>query len=685
MILVQFTVKDFKSVRDSGVVKTDDVTCLVGKNEAGKTTLLQALYRLNPIIPKHGNFDVTDDYPRSDVEEYELAIDNGDKKPTVVVEATFELTKEELKDAELEFGAGLFTSDKVTFSKDYENKTFASVSVDESIAVKTILDRADLPDELSGTFDGFDQITTLSDALDEKATEMQQAFAAAKAKATAIQDEQKKAQALTEAKAVDEPSELSILRGAVAKINEKGLSLYVWDNYLNNHLPKFFYFDEFFQMTGSVNVDSLKERQKADDLNDSDLPMLGFIELARLNLDRLLKPKNTQDLINKLEGASNYLSNTILEFWSQNKHLQLRFDLRPAQLGDPKGMTEGTNLWAYVYDSVHQATTLLGVRSRGFVWFFSFLAYFSQHQKKEEKLILLLDEPGLFLHASAQGDLLRFVDEKLKPYHQVIYSTHSPFMVDANRFERVRIVEDKSLESDKTLPLEQRGTKIITDVLEASAGSLFPLQHALGYDIAQTLFIGPNCLIVEGVSDLLFLQVISGLLDSKGKTVLDSRWTITPVGGADKVPTFASLISSQKKLKVATLIDIQNKDQQQIDNLFKSKILKKNHVLTFADFTGTNEADIEDMFSADFYLRLVNEEYNVAQPVALANLPQGGPRILLRIESYLEQNPLGGNAKFNHYRPARYLAEQINNLQADIDDATLDRFENAFGALNAIL
>ena len=82
-------------------------------------------------------------------------------------------------------------------------------------------------------------------------------------------------------------------------------------------------------------------------------------------------------------------------------------------------------------------------------------------------------------------------------------------------------------------------------------GSLFPVQGALGYDIAQTLFVGPNCLIVEGVSDLLYLQAMSSVLEGQSRPGLDSRWTITPVGGSEKVPTFAALLGAQDGLTIA--------------------------------------------------------------------------------------------------------------------------------------
>jgi hypothetical protein len=105
---------------------------------------------------------------------------------------------------------------------------------------------------------------------------------------------------------------------------------------------------------------------------------------------------------------------------------------------------------------------------------------------------LMLDEPGLVLHGTAQADLLNYIEEQLKPQHQVIYTTHSPFMVDPTRFDRVRIVEDKSMDQPEALPPDQAGTKVYADVLEGTSGSLFPLQGALGYELSQTLSLAPT-------------------------------------------------------------------------------------------------------------------------------------------------------------------------------------------------
>jgi hypothetical protein len=150
------------------------------------------------------------------------------------------------------------------------------------------------------------------------------------------------------------------------------------------------------------------------------------------------------------------------------------------------------------------------------------------------------------------------------------------------------------------------------------------------------------------------------------------------------VPTFVALIGSQKNLRVATLIDFQKGDQQTIENLYKRKLLQKSHVLTFADFVGKTEADIEDMFDEAFYLQLVNEEFAglLTAKVKLKDIEGHAPRILVRLEAAFAKRPLKKGA-FNHYRPARYLAEKVALLT--IPDDTLTRFEAAFKAANALL
>jgi ABC-type cobalamin/Fe3+-siderophores transport system ATPase subunit len=652
MRLTKVQVTNFQSVLDSREFEVGDITCLVGKNEAGKTAVLQALYRLNPIVESDSLYNVTDDYPRWTVEDYRIDVEAKRIQPAIVLRAVFELDAEERQAVAALLGDKALRTPQLTLSKGYENKTQHHIDIDFRAALAYVA--SPLPPPLDQQVAGCADVASAIGVL-AKAEQTQ----VAKTAATLLQE-----------------------------INQAGgFSAYIFAEALSARVPKFLYFDEYYQMTGRANIEALNQRLAESKPLRSDHPLLGLINRARLNLDELLNPARTRELKNRLEGSGNHLTKQVVEYWSQNEYLQLRFDVRPARPEDPEGMRSGTNIWAEVYDSVHMVTTELGTRSRGFVWFFSFLAWYGDVRQRNERVVLLLDEPGLSLHAKAQEDLLRYFEKEIKDHHQLLYTTHSPFMIDPAHFERARIVQDPSIESGRRVPPGQEGTRVITDVLEATPDSLFPLQGALGYEIHQTLFVGPNSLVVEGVSDLLYLQTMSALLEAEGRTGLNKAWTITPVGGADKVPTFVALIGAKTQLNVAVLIDFQKKDRQMIENLYKSKLLKKEKVVTFNEFTGGAEADIEDMFDVPFYLGLVNEEFraDVAAPIAIGDLGPGAPRVVRRLEDHFDARPLRAGRQFIHYRPARYFAENVARLRPTISGATLDRFEAMFRRVNALL
>jgi hypothetical protein len=120
--------------------------------------------------------------------------------------------------------------------------------------------------------------------------------------------------------------------------------------------------------------------------------------------------------------------------------------------------------------------------------------------------------------------------------------------------------------------------------------------------------------------------------------------------------------------------------------LYKQQLMQQSHVLTYADFTKTKEADIEDMFDPQFYVDLVNEAYkaDLQMPLVVAHLPPH-TRIIVRIEEHLKANPLKNGVTFNHFRPAAHLARHIDVWGPKLDVTTVERFETAFKALNALL
>lgn len=219
----------------------------------------------------------------------------------------------------------------------------------------------------------------------------------------------------------------------------------------------------------------------------------------------------------------------------------------------------------------HRVTVPLSERSAGFIWFFSFLSQFKQLKKSTGNAIILLDEPGLTLHGKAQADLLRYIEERLLPEHQVIFTTHSRFMVPSGKIDCVRIVEDVVRhEGRKTTVF---GTKVSSDVLSVDQDTLFPLQGALGYEITQSLFIAPNTLLVEGPSDILYLQAFSTALKSRKREGLDPRWVVCPSGGIDKISPFVSLFGGNS-LNIAVLCDLAVGDKGKLERLKNSQILR---------------------------------------------------------------------------------------------------------------
>ncbi|MBA7568620.1 hypothetical protein ES708_10354 [subsurface metagenome] len=644
MKLLSVQLSDYKCIRKSCQFDISDITCLVGKNESGKTAILEALYRLNPVIQNQSDFNVDDDYPRIDVEDYRLAVADGKSEPAIVTRATFALEQGDLKKIEADF-PGIIAQPELILSKGYANELYAELTINEDVVVEGLLKKAKLSAQALKTLVRCSTVNDLAEEL----------------------------------KAYDKEEAAKHLLETIDTIMEKGLLQYLYEKYIEPKVPKFLYFDEFYQMKGHVNIQALVERKQNNRLLNSDYPLLGLIDLARLNLEEISNPRRALERDNRLEGASNHLTRSIMKYWSQNRHLELRFDIRPGLLEDPEGMQSGTNLWGHVYNSKQRVSTLLGRRSRGFVWFFSFLAWFSQQKRKNIPLILLLDEPSLFLHGSAQIDLLRFLEDECAQGLQVIYSTQSSYMVDPHRLDRVRVVEDTSTETGELSPASREGTQVFADATQARKESVLPLEGALGYALSHDLFPSPNVLVVEGVADLIFLHTMSSLLSESGRTGLDPRWAISPMGGAQHLGVFLALMWDNRDKKIACLLD-QDTDRG-------SHLLTDNHIYSYADFCETAEAGIEDLFDPEFYVSIVNGAYSTAldRPLSKKHMAARGRKIVEQIEEHWESIIREGGIAFDRIKPVQYLAEHVSELKTQISNETLVRFEKVFRALNAAL
>ena len=218
MKLTKVRVTDFQSVRDSTEFDIGDVTCLVGKNEAGKTALLQAMYRLLPIVDTDVGYSVTDDYPRRDVADYEHEIEEEKREHAVVAQLTYELDEGDADAIAKVFGTKALTSRNITISKAYEQDAITfSLSVDHEAALQHILSGYSVPDE---TREALKSCSTPAEA-EEVVADLEQ-----------TEEIQSIMEWLNEI-------------GAAGSVKD-----YICDNILSPLVPKFMYFDEYYQMRG---------------------------------------------------------------------------------------------------------------------------------------------------------------------------------------------------------------------------------------------------------------------------------------------------------------------------------------------------------------------------------------------------------------------------------------------------
>ncbi len=451
--------------------------------------------------------------------------------------------------------------------------------------------------------------------------------------------------------------------------------MHLIDRYWNTWLPQFFYFDDYSIMRGRASLPHLAKKRANGIVDEADRTFLSLLSTVDADLSDF-ETLDFELLTRELEGAANGITDQVFEYWTQNNDLEVRIAVSQADPDDEPPLNSGPIVHVRIYNPRHRVTVPFDERSRGFVWFFSFFSYFSNIERDPNRpTILLLDEPGLSLHATAQADFLRFIEDKLSKDHQVLYTTHSPFLIDPSHLDRVRTVQD----------VDNEGTKISRDVFRTDSETVFPVQAALGYDLAQTLFVGPHCLLVEGPSDLIYLQLLSQACGDRGLTTLDERWVVTPVGGADKLSTFVSLLGANQ-IDIAVLMDASTKDRQRIKNLQENGHLGSGALLEIGEFTGSNDADVEDLFDVGFYLKLVNGAYGseLQKPLTQKQLKSKGGRITKRVDQHFTEQSIA-NGALNHYRPATYFLREQVALLPELDDNTLSRSSAVFSRLNDLL
>ena len=600
MKLKSMQVKNFKCSEDSTWFDICPVTCLVGKNEAGKTSLLEALHKLNSDVAELGEFDVLLEYPRRRRKEYER---RASDKPDDALITRWELEDKDVKVLVDQLGAGAVKSGIVEIRKGYypgqrwvfvNDKTSQKVSMPASVQAK-----------------------------------------------------------------------------------------------MEKLLPKFLYFSKCNIMDGRIAIDYIIKKQERSKLSGPERVFLALLELVGTRPEHLTSIENSEELIADLEAASAPITEQIARYWSQNTTLRVSFLLHPGKAQDPPPFDQGQILETRILNTRHNLTLNFDERSTGFAWFFSFLVWFSQVKRTfGDNLFILLDDPGIGLHAKAQEDLLRYISQELEPHYQVIYTTHSPFMVDHNNLQRARTVEDIISTGDDGSE-KYLGTKVGEKVFSTDVDTLIPLRAALGYEMMRSMVAGHKTLLVESMTEAFYLNWFSTRLNEKGRAGLDSSWKIVPCGGGEKIGAFLGLFGANQG-DVVVLMDVDG-GQKRLEQLRESELLRGCGILTMDKYINNEEGSIEDLIGWPTYFGLVNLCYKLPRKKRLSLTAPGESvsidgqtkRLVRRIEEHFAaaEPDLGS---FDRYKPAEFLVEHTGKCLKKLPDLSkaLERFERLFADIN---
>ncbi|WP_260597048.1 AAA family ATPase [Sphingomonas endolithica] len=642
MELKSFRVRNFRSINDSGEIEVSRITALLRRNESGKSNVLRALHSLNPADGFKALSPIKD-FPR-----HRRLSECSDNTP--VVDSTWQLSAFEQKHIAEIWPAAQGVSE-VTVGRHYGTKRYVGIDVPEGsfdlAAIKTDARKIDAAVKAKAsklTDDAKVELERASDAFlaaigfglnaakwaasaTPALAALRQALATADTELTEAQDQK--------IVALEEMAE-AIPGNEEAHTNARG--------WIIERIPKFMFLEDYPEIKGQQDITQFLQRKSAGTPTAADVNFEKLCKVAGLSPDQLqtLLQQNDQETRGQLANRAGSVVTTAIRKRWKDRELKVRFNL------------DGQHFETLISDpnSTYDVEVNLDERSRGFQWFFAFYVVFAADTEdgEAEGAILLLDEPGLYLHARSQGDLLRHLEDDFA--NQIVFTTHSPFMVPTHQLDWVRTVNIA----------EEAGTTVSNDPT-GDARTLFPLQAALGYDLAQSLFIGPNNLVVEGVTDFWVLSAVSAHLNDQGKTGLDERLTITPAGGAQQVHYMVALLTSEQ-LKVLVLFDDENDAKATRDDLVKGKLIRSDNVIFASEAfeMPPSEADIEDILEPAVYEALVREAYAKELKGKTRELNAHVPRIARRVEMAFDTLAID----FHKTRPTRLFLQKMATDPASV-------------------
>jgi predicted ATP-dependent endonuclease of OLD family len=236
-------------------------------------------------------------------------------------------------------------------------------------------------------------------------------------------------------------------------------------------------------------------------------------------------------------------------------------------------------------------------------WFLSFyLVFLVESEEAHAGAILLLDEAGHSLHPLAQRDLAQFF-ANLSKTNQVIHTTQSPFLVDTNHIDRVRVVY-----------VDDNGFTVASENLRAAESpgshqrSVYAVHAALGLSVSDTLLQGCLPVIVEGVSDQIYLNAIKNWLIREKQIAPPLEIVFVPSGGTKGVKPLSSLLTGREGELPPVVLDSDDAGRAMQASL-AAELYKPSpeRLIAVGDFAQVQDAELEDLIPFSVLEPLLNK------------------------------------------------------------------------------
>ncbi len=670
MRLRKFRVQGYRCIHDSGEIKVGDLAAFVGRNESGKTTILEALTLLNKDT-KVSDLDLCDEM--TEILKSEIRLAEGE---FVLSEKETSLIREKFPNLQDIKKMMIYRTNKnPRIQYDFGEVKISGEASKRLNSWENFVDRIKsfvlaMPNPI--------RIRADTKFLDAPPPRTREVFMDMMAEFNnniyliASQDQQ----VISEWKNIFQDLE-SIFDNMLIGTNERS----ALDNFIEDKLhPRFVYFSDYKKILGNIDLEEfvreskgikakgleyVEEFDKAETVNN-------LFYLAELDAQKLEEAKNSPSrLIKLLNISSRRLSERLNPAWKGDPiHVELRWN--PG------------NVLSVVISDVHKDGTvtntgLLNRRAEGFKWTFSFIVNFAAETQKAElkEAILLLDEPARNLHPAQQrgiSDLLK----GLAGSNQILYATHSPFMIFDYTQGNLLVVE---LDKRKHL------SKIYYDYWNADDQTLIPILYGLSRGLVESIVdkqIGFNSrpvIIVETMSDCMYLNAFDRFL--KDPNLSMNPLNIVPAYNKNSV---MSLAIFYKNHGYDTFILLDNTEEsRKISTELQSNEFKSVQMVFF-ELVGQPRLFIEDLLVDEDYLYAVNQTYEVKLRkegyVTLTKdqvLSKGKKSIIDNLNEIWKENQNQGWETFDREEICRYICEKMVLGETDfLSDKTKDQFRSLY-------